>query len=347
MKSIVLTSKCHAATTGNLIMMDKDKITVKAIIVGMALLKLILITGCTDRPKIHTVGIINTVPVLDATITGFKEGMTQLGYIEGENITYRYAGPTVHMDKLDSVAQGLVAANVDLILSVTTMATKAVKKATAGSDLPVVFVPLTDPVGAGIVHSLRQPGGNMTGVTFGSQEGRRLEWLIQMVPDIKNLYVPYNPEDQSALLSLRTAREVAAKTNVELMTRKIRNPEELKNAIKNIPAQADAVFLLPDSLISAHLYDLIEAATGQKLPVSGANIDVVKTHEVLTSFGCDLILMGKQAARLTDQIFRGIKPADLPVESAEYNLAINLKVAKAIGLDIPDKILRLANIIVR
>lgn len=310
-------------------------------------LGLLLMSACVDQPKTYTIGIVNTVPALEATITGFKEGMTRLGYIEGKNITYRYAGPTVHMDKLDSVAQGLVETGTDLILSVTTMATKAVKKATAGSDLPVVFVPVTDPVGAGIVNSLRQPGGNITGVTFGSQEGRRLEWLIQLAPEIKKLYVPYNPEDQSALLALQTAREVAGKIGVDLMTRETRNPEELKAAIKNIPTQADAVFLLPDSLISTRLSDLIKAATELKLPVSGVNVDVVKTHNVLTSFGSDQILTGRQAARLADQIFRGIKPADLPVESAEYYLAINLKAAKAIDLDIPDEILRQANIIVR
>jgi putative tryptophan/tyrosine transport system substrate-binding protein len=328
--------------------MTREKsMMVSAIIDWVVLLSLLLITGCTDRPKTYTVGIVNTVPDLEATITGFKEGMTRLGYIEGENITYRYAGPTVHMDELDSVAQDLVEKDVDLILSITTRVTKAVKKATAGSGLPVVFVPVTDPVGAGIVNSLRHPGGNITGVTFGSQEGRRLAWLVQIAPEIKKLYVPYDPGDQSALVTLRMAREVAAKINVELMTRETRNPEEVADAIKNIPAQADAVYLLPDSLISAHLPDLVMAATGLKLPVSGANIDVVKNHKVLTSFGCDVILMGKQAARLADQIFRGVKPSDLPVESAEYSLAINLKVAKTIGLDIPDEILRLANIIVR
>jgi putative tryptophan/tyrosine transport system substrate-binding protein len=332
---------------GQLNMTRIAKCTAPAIIVGMVLLSLLLISGCTDRPKTYSIGILNTVPALEATITGFKEGMAQLGYIEGKNITYRYAGPTVHMDKLDSVAQGLVEKDVDLILSVTTMATKAVKKATDASDLPVVFVPVTDPVGAGIVDSLRQPDGNITGVTFGSQEGPRLEWLIKIAPEIKKLYVPYNPEDQSAVLALKTAREVSAKINVELMTREIRNPEELKSAIENIPAQADAVFLLPDSLISTRLSDLIKAATELKLPISGVNIDVVKTGNVLTSFGSDQIVTGKQAARLADQIFRGIKPADLPVESAEYYLAINLKVAKAIGLDIPDEILRQANIIVR
>ena len=104
---------------------------------------------------------------------------------------------------------------------------------------------------------------------------------------------------------------------------------------------------MPDSLLSTSLRDTVEAATKLKLPVSGANVEVVKTFGVLTSYGFDQINSGKQAARLASQILQGIKPADLPVETAEFYLAINLKVAKAIGLDIPDEILRQAELIVR
>ncbi|MBN1584041.1 MAG: sugar ABC transporter substrate-binding protein, partial [Anaerolineae bacterium] len=123
----------------------------------------LLLAACGSRPKTYTIGVINIVPALDATLEGFKEGMIELGYIEGENITYIYEGATVEMDKIDAVAQSLVAAEVDLILSLTTPASRAAQRATTGTDIPVVFVPVTDPVGAGLVASLRQPGGNMTG----------------------------------------------------------------------------------------------------------------------------------------------------------------------------------------
>ena len=121
----------------------------------------------------------------------------------------------------------------------------------------------------------------------------------------------------------------------------------LKAAVENIPAEADAVFSLPDSLLSTRLSDLVEAAVKLKLPVSGANIGVVKTHGVLISYGSDQNISGKKAARLAGQILQGVKPADLPVETAEVYLAINLKVANVIGLDIPDEILRQAEIIIR
>ena len=308
----------------------------------------VLLTACdNDQTKSYTVGVINIVPDLDENVAGFKEGMAELGYIEGENLTFIYEGATVDFDKLDAVAQGLVAADVDLILSLSTPATKAVKQATAGTDLPVVFSAVMDPVGAGIVNSLRQPGGNITGVTFGVQEARRMEWLVRIAPTIEKIYIPYNPEDQSPVLALAAVSQVAVKLGVELITREIRYPEELKAAIENIPAEADAVFLLPDSLLSTRLPDLAEAATKLKLPVSGANVGVVKTFKVLTSYGFDRITAGKQAARLADQIFQGVNPADLPVETPEFYLAINLKVAEAIGLDIPDEILRQAEIIIR
>jgi putative ABC transport system substrate-binding protein len=303
----------------------------------------LLLAACGKDQKTYTVGVVSLPPGLDPIIEGFKEGMTELGYVEGENITYIYEGATDSIDKLDSVAQALVAADVDLILSVTTPATKAAQKATVGTDIPVVFVPVTDPVGASIVDSLRNPGGNITGVTFGVQEARRLEWLIQVAPTIEEIYVPYNPEDRSAVLALETVKEVAPKLGVELLTREVRNLEEITAAIENIPEEADAIFLLPDSLLGGRATEFVEL----QLPTSAANPEDLKMHGVLTSYGIEQISCGKQAARLADQILRGVKPADLPVETAEFYLAINLKTAKAIGLDISDEILFQADIIVR
>jgi putative ABC transport system substrate-binding protein len=303
----------------------------------------LLLAACGDRPKTYTVGVINLTPLLNNVIEGFKKGMTESGYIEGENITYIYEGAPDSIDKLDAIAQGLVEADVDLILSLTTPATQAAQRATADTDIPVVFVPVTDPVAAGIVDSLKQPGGNITGITFGVQEGRRLEWLIQVVPTIEQVYIPYNPEDQSAVLALELVREAATKLGVELITREARNPEEITAAIENVPEEADAIFLLPDSVVGARTAEFVEL----QLPTSAANPGDLKIHDVLTSYGIDQMSAGKQAARLADQILRGVTPADLPVEMTEFYLALNLKAAEAIGLDIPDEILLQADIIVR
>jgi putative ABC transport system substrate-binding protein len=318
-----------------------------AILMG-ALLLIVALVACDREPSgIYTVGVINATARLDQSLAGFKAGMTELGYVEGRDIRYLYEGPTTDIDRLAAAARHLLAAKVDLLLTMTTPATLAAQKATTGTGLPVVFAIVTDPVGAGIVESISAPGGNVTGVTFGPQEARRLEWLVRIAPAIRRIYVPFNPNDKSPVLALKTVQDAALKLGVELITRETFDPESVNDAVLNIPAEADAIFLLPDSLLVTRLPEMVATATRRNLPVSGANIDVVKNDRVLTSFGIDQHSCGKQAARLADQIFKGAKPAELPVETAEFYLGINLKVAAAIGLSIPDEILRQAYLLIR
>jgi putative ABC transport system substrate-binding protein len=307
------------------------------------------LTACVGAPaqETYTIGVVNLSPLQDGTVEGFKEGMTELGYVEGENVTYLYDGATDSIDELDVVAQGLVEADVDLILSLTTPATQAAQRATAGTDIPVVFVPVTDPVGAGLVESLKHPGGNITGVTFGAQEERRLAWLMQVVPTIEQIYIPYNPEDRSAVLALETVSEAATTLGVELITREASTPDQVADAFANIPERADAIFFLPDSLINDRVDDWVQMAIELGLPTSAPNLAAVEEGH-LTTYGLDLEVAAREkAARLADQILQGIKPADLPVETGEFYSAINLKTAKAIGVDVPDEILLQADVIVR
>jgi putative ABC transport system substrate-binding protein len=308
----------------------------------------LLLTGCDGAPKAktYTIGVINPSQNLDDTVKGFKEGLAELGYVEGKNVTYIYEGP-VSADKLDALAQGLVNAKVDLILALTTPATKAAQKTTAGTDIPVVFIPVTDPVGAGVVVSLTKPGGNTTGVTYTTQEGKRLEWLLKVAPTIKHVYIVYNPKDQSPVLALKPVRETAAKLGVGLLTREASTAAEIDAAFKDIPKEADAIFLLPDTVVNAKASGAYRLAIELKLPTSGPNVRTVNDG-ALTAYGVDLAVAArKQAARLASQILQGARPADLPVETGEFFSAINLKTAQAIGLDIPDAILRQANIIIR
>ncbi|MBT3185537.1 MAG: ABC transporter substrate-binding protein [Nitrospina sp.] len=326
---------------------NSNKIACCLISIGLVLLSVALV-GCDNKKnRTYTVGIMNSVPGLDRNLPGFKEGMTELGYIEGKNIRYIYNGPTTDTSKLSAAGQALVAEKVDLILSITTPATLAAKQATSDSGLPVVFSTVNDPVGAGIVDSTQHPGGNITGVSFGIQEARRLEWLIKIAPKIRRIYVPYNAEDKSPVLALKMARNAAVKLGVELITREFHDNETLNDAVLNIPADVDAVFCLPDSLMARRLVDMVTIATGRNLPTSVPNINNVKRFPVLCSFGNNHYSDARQAARLADQILKGTPPANLPVEISEFYLVLNLKVAKSIGLTIPDEILRQADILVR
>ncbi len=275
------------------------------LLVGFVVLSLLLSACGSATPKTYTIGVVNFAQSLESTLQAFKEGMTTLGYVEGENVTYIYEG-AVDADKLDAVAQGLVQAKVDLILSLTTSATKAAQKATAGTDIPVVFIPVTDPVGAGIVASLTKPGGNITGVTYTSQEGKRLEWLLKVVPTIKQIYVVYNPKDQSPVLALKAVSEAATKLGVELITRETSTPEEVEAAFQDIPKEADAIFLLPDTLVNARMTtDWFKLIVERQLPTSGPAVTTVNTT-AMTAYGVDLQTAARtQAAGLANRILRG------------------------------------------
>lgn len=304
-------------------------------------------SGCgVTKPKTYTIGVINLAPTLEGTLTGFQKGMTELGYIEGENVTYVYAGPAGSIDKLDEIAQNLVKAKVDLIFSITTPAALAAKKATANNHIPVVFGVLTDPVGAGVVTSIAQPGGNITGVTFGPQEAQRLAWMTKIAPNVKRVFIIYNSNDSSAKLAFKTATETAGKLGIEIVSREARNPDEINAALADFPADVDALYVLPDSVVESKLEDLLKVANERHLPTSVANIDRVADGP-LYSYAMQLEPTGKQAAHIADQILKGIKPADLPIETTEFFLAINLKTAEALGLTIPDNILSQADQIYR
>jgi putative ABC transport system substrate-binding protein len=304
-------------------------------------------SGCgVTKPKTYTIGVINLAPTLEGTLTGFQKGMTELGYIEGENVTYVYAGPAGSIDKLDEIAQNLVKAKVDLIFSITTPAALAAKKATANNHIPVVFGVLTDPVGAGVVTSIAQPGGNITGVTFGPQEAQRLAWMTKIAPNVKRVFIIYNSNDSSAKLAFKTATETAGKLGMEIVSREARNPDEINAALADFPADVDALYVLPDSVVESKLEDLLKVANERHLPTSVANIDRVADGP-LYSYAMQLEPTGKQAAHIADQILKGIKPADLPIETTEFFLAINLKTAEALGLTIPDNILSQADQIYR
>jgi putative tryptophan/tyrosine transport system substrate-binding protein len=298
------------------------------------------------KSKTYSIGVLNPSVNQANTVKGFKDGMADLGYVEGKNLAYVYEGP-VSADKLEAAAQDLVKAKVDLILSITTAATKAAQKATVGTKISVVFIPVTNPVAAGIVTSLKNPGGNTTGVTPATQEGKRLEWLLEVAPRIKRIYIVFNPKDQSPVLALKTISETALKLGVELITREANSTDEAMAAFKDIPKGVDAILSLPDSVVNARSKEIYALAAERKLASSGPNMETVNDG-ALTAYGVDLAIAARrQAARLADQILRGAKATDLPVETTQLFSAINLKTAQSIGLVVPDDILRRANVIVR
>lgn len=298
-------------------------------------------------PRVWVVGVVNLSPLLEPVLEGFKSGLAEAGYREGDRITYIYQGPAANIEALDAIAQELVALKVDLILAISTPAAQAAYRATLETTVPVVFAPVTDPVAAGIVSSVSQPGGNVTGVMLGTQsESKRLEWLLRLAPHLTQIYLPYNSDDASARASTNAASAAAAELGLAVVTREARTPAEITAAIDEIPAGTQAIFLPQDSLVAARVDDFVALALARDLPLCTPT-DGQVARGALMSYSFGLSPLGHQAAHLAQQIFEGGTPATLPVETAEFFLSINLKTAEAIGLFIPDDILRVADIVNR
>lgn len=297
-------------------------------------------------PTAPLIGSVSLTTVSDAALEGFKAGLREYGYADGENVRFLVKGPAENIEQIDGLVRQLLEAKVDMIFVSSTPATLAVQRATRGTGIPVVFAPVTDPVSTGIVKSLRQPGGNLTGVRLPSSEVRRLQWLLDLAPGTRHLYVPYNANDKSALVTLVAIKEAAAKLGLQMSAAPARNDGEIGTMIRNIPREADALFILRDSLLESRIGDFAAAALAGRLPLSAPSFTQVESG-ALFSYGFVHEKLGRQAARIAAQILRGARPGDMPVETAESYLFINLRTAQAIGLTMPDHVLRQAERVIR
>ena len=319
----------------------------KMIAVLLVVSSLLPLAACAPKAKTYTIGVVSPASSMEPVLQGFKEGMAERGFVEGENVTYIYNGPLgADAAKLEAEVQSFVDAKVDLILALATPATVAAQKVTAGTDIPVVFTPISDPLGAGFVESLNKPGANMTGVRNGGFTPKNLEWLVMIVPDIKKIYAPYNPNDKSAIFARGLLLETAAKLNVEVVTPEVLNADEIPNVIAAMPEDIDAIFCMSDSMILSKVADFIAAGNERKIPVTAVSRPHVEAG-TLMGFGSEFITVGKQTAGVAAQILNGADPATLPVEESEYFLFLNQKTADLLGITLPDEALRAAAEIIR
>ena len=308
----------------------------------------LLLSACVgaERPQAFTIGVIHSNPGLDQVLAGFKAGMTEQGYVEGENVTYIFHGVTQNDPQAtDAEARTLVDQKVDLLFTLGTIATVSAKKAVDGTKIPVVFAPVIDPVGEGILESLQHPGGNVTGVQRGSVAPKALEWLIQVAPGTRQIHLFYNPADEVSVTAMQPLPQAAAALGVEFLPTEVTSLEQAIAGIRVLPQEA-AIFYIPAPTLDANQREIYAAAAEHGVAVGTYSAyDIEKG--ALIGYGADWSAIGKQAARMADQILKGANPADLPVETDEPLLAINLKTAQAIGLDIPDEILEQASVIIR
>jgi putative ABC transport system substrate-binding protein len=296
--------------------------------------------------KPFTIGMMSYVPIHAPLIDGFKAGMFDSGYVEGEHVTYIYSSLIKpEPEEIEGEVRNLLAQDVDMLFTVGIPATLMAGHTVAGTDVPVVFDAVVNPVKEGIVESISHPGGNLTGVQVsGNDIPKALEWLVSIIPEAGKVYVPYNPEDKASVANLTGLDTVPSQLGIEIVLDRVYSVEEAVAAIESLPDDIDAIFRIPSPTLDPRNAELSQAAIARGLPM-GAGLPL--DEAVLITLATDLFAMGKQAARLADQIRQGAKPADLPVETAEIFLTINLKTAEAIGLNIPDEVLLQADTIIR
>jgi putative ABC transport system substrate-binding protein len=299
----------------------------------------------TEPATIYTIGIINLQALFEPHIDGLKSGMAERGYIEDENIRYIYSGdidPTeaaVHKE-----IKYLLSKNVDILFLVSSQAVLWAAEEPGVTGTPVVAIATQLFEQADAMKSINSTGIGLTGVKASDTKGKTLEWLKIILPEVDKVYVPYSPDDFVSQSALDALVNFSLRLEIELVTFQIDSVEAAIAAIENLPENVGAVFRIPSPTLDQRSVEVSRAAINRRIPLVAC---LPLDGDVLFSFGCDYYEMGKQASRLSHQILLGVNPADLPVETAETFLTINLKTAGKIGLEIPSNVLIQANTIIR
>jgi putative ABC transport system substrate-binding protein len=304
--------------------------------------------GATPDPSAPRLVAMVRLTAVDAnTVAGFKAAMTTLGYQEGKQVIYLDAPPAGSVDKLEGIIRSHLDKKPDLIFVSSTPATLAVKRLTEASGKPpVIFAPVNDPLAAGIVTNLRHPGGHITGIRLPLGDDLRLQWLTRIAPHAKRIFLPYSADDMSALKSVEQVTAAAGKLGLELVRYPIPSGGTVTAALAAVPADVGAIFLPRDSRVESAIAEFVALAEQRRLPIAAPSQIQVEAG-ALFSYGFVHRDIGLQAARLADQIFKGIAAGDLPVEMGENSLSINLITARKLGITVPDDILAQAEQIIR
>jgi len=292
--------------------------------------------------KIRRIGFLgNSTAALEANLIGpFRQGLRDLGYQEGGNVQIEYRWADGNYQRFPKLIAELISSKVDVIVTAGTPASLAVKKAT--SSIPLVMIAVGEPVATGLVASLARPGGNITGVTSiaPEMEGKRLELLREVVPGISHIAVLWNAASPVQVIQERETRAAAQVLGVKMLSLGVRTREEIEDALAAIDKERPgALLVLADRLFLHHRTRIMDFATQRRLPGVHAYRELVEAGGLM-SYGPSYADMHRRAAWYVEKILKGAKPADLPVERpTKFDLVVNVKAAKAIGLKIPESFL--------
>ena len=299
-----------------------------------------------QQGKSHRIGYVGTSsPSLESKLlAAFRDGLRELGYVEGQNIRIEYRWAGGRYERFADFMEELVRLKVELIVVAGTPATVAAMKAI--KTIPIVMAVIGDALEVGVVPSLARPGGNVTGLStvVPELEGKRLELLRQALPKFSRLAVLTNPTNQFAVATLKHLQRAAEASHVKLQLADVRQPEEFGNAFSLIAKERpDALVVIADRFLLAHRAQIIAFGAKNGLPGMFPYSEFVEDGGLM-AYGPSYPDMFRRSAAYVDKILKGAKPADLPVQQAStFELVINLKTAKTLGLTIPPSLLARAD----
>jgi putative ABC transport system substrate-binding protein len=291
----------------------------------------------------------NSTPVLEENLIGpFRDGLRDLGYVEGKNIVVEYRWAEGKYERFPALIAELIASKVELIVTAGTPAAVAVKK--AAPSTPLVMIAVGDPVGTDLIKSLAHPGGNITGLTSiaSDLEGKRLELLREVLPQVSHVAVLWNPASPFQVVSEKELQAAARDLGIKVLSLGVKAVEDFDTAFAIVlKERPGALLVLADRLFLHNRARIMKFALKNRLPGVHAYVELVEAGGLM-SYGPSYPGMHRRAAYYVDRILKGTKPADLPVERpAKFELVINLQTAKAIGLQIPPNVLARADRVIR
>jgi putative ABC transport system substrate-binding protein len=299
-------------------------------------------------PRIGYLTASASLSVISARTEAFRQGLHELGYVEGKNVVIEWRSAEGKLDRLPALAAELVRLKVDVIVTSGSMVTRFAKEAT--STIPIVMAQDSDPVGSGFVASLARPGGNITGLATLRLElsGKQLELLKETVPKLSRVTVIGNSTEPGNAQLLKEMELAAGALKVKLQYLDVLNSKDIETAFRAAAkGRADGVVMLGSTVFNTYRTQIADLAVGNRLPAIYNAVEWVEAGGLM-SYGTSISDLFRRAATYVDKIFKGAKPADLPVEQPKkFEFIINLKAAKQIGLTIPPNVLARADRVIK
>ena len=321
--------------------------TIIILVIGLALPS-VHSAHAQQQAKVAKIGVLRGQPASASTHELLLRGFRELGYVEGKNIAFETRSAEGKLDRYAALADDLVRLKVDVLVASSTTAALAAKNAT--KTIPIVFLNVSDPVASGLVDSLARPGGNITGISSIDSvlAGKRLELLKETIPKLSRVAVLWNPQDRGSTQQWNESQLAARELGLQLNSMEVSNPDKLDSAFKEaIKLLSAALAVTQHPLAAANRKRIVDLATKNRVPAIYSRGEYV-TSGGLMSYGRDEKEPYTRLASMVGKILNGVKPADLPVEQpTRFELMINLKTAKALGLTIPPVVMMRAEKVIK